>query len=48
MAAVGAQANDNLGRNVRKARELGATWVAIGLSFGMARQLAWERFSGEG
>jgi hypothetical protein len=32
---------------VRRARELGATWARIGESLGMARQSAWERFSGE-
>ena len=47
MAAVGAQAEDNLGRFVKRARDLGATWAVIGASLGMTRQSAWERFSGE-
>jgi hypothetical protein len=28
-------------------RELGSTWATIGEALGMARQSAWERFSGE-
>ena len=47
MAAVGAQAEDNLCRYVKRARDLGATWAVIGASLGMTRQSAWERFSGE-
>jgi len=47
MAAVGAQAEDNLGRFVKRARDLGATWAVIGASLGTTRQSAWERFSGE-
>jgi hypothetical protein len=47
MAAAGAQVESNLSHWVLKARELGATWAAIGLALGMARQSAWERFSGE-
>jgi hypothetical protein len=47
MAAAGAQVESNLTRFVKKARELGATWAAIGTSLGMKRQSAWERFSGE-
>jgi hypothetical protein len=47
MAAAGAQVESNLAHWVRKARELGATWAAIGTSLGMTRQSAWERFSGE-
>jgi hypothetical protein len=47
MAAAGAQAERNLCSFVRRARELGATWAAIGMSLGMTRQSAWERFSGE-
>lgn len=47
MAAAGAQVESNLTRFVKKARELGATWAAIGASLGMTRQSAWERFSGE-
>ena len=47
MAAAGAQVEKNLSRFVLRARELGATWAAIGASLGMTRQSAWERFSGE-
>ena len=47
MAAAGAQVEGNLARFVKRARELGATWAAIGSSLGMTRQSAWERFSGE-
>ena len=47
MAAAGAQAERNLTRFVKRARELGATWAAIGASLRMTRQSAWERFSGE-
>ena len=46
-AAAGAQVESNLSRSVKRARELGATWAAIGTSLGMTRQSAWERFSGE-
>jgi hypothetical protein len=47
MAAAGAQVESNLSRVVQRARELGATWAAIGTSLGIKRQSAWERFSGE-
>ena len=47
MAAAGAQVECNLSRFVNRARELGATWAAIGTSLGMTRQSAWERFSGQ-
>jgi hypothetical protein len=47
MAAAGAQVEDILARFVKRARALGATWAAIGMSLGMTRQSAWERFSGE-
>ncbi len=47
MAAAGAQVESNLARYVKRARQLGATWAAIGTSLGMTRQSAWERFSGE-
>jgi ClpX C4-type zinc finger len=46
MAAAGAQVEDNLTHRIRRARELGATWAAIGTTLGMTRQSAWERFSG--
>ena len=47
IAAAGAQVEGNLSRFVKRARELGATWAAIGTSMGMTRQSAWERFSSE-
>ena len=47
MAAAGAQVERNLSRFVKRARDLGATWAAIGTALGMTRQSAWERFSGE-
>jgi ClpX C4-type zinc finger len=47
MAAAGAQVESNLSRYVKRARDLGATWAAIGAALGMTRQSAWERFSGE-
>jgi hypothetical protein len=45
VAQAGDQADYVLTQYVRKARELGATWAAIGQALGMARQSAWERFS---
>jgi ClpX C4-type zinc finger len=47
VARAGDQADYTLTQYVRKARRLGATWAAIGQALGMARQSAWERFSGE-
>ncbi|MGP0006898.1 MAG: ClpX C4-type zinc finger protein [Acidimicrobiales bacterium] len=47
VAKAGNQAEYTLTQYVRKARQLGATWAAIGQALGMARQSAWERFSGE-
>ncbi|HEX3541052.1 MAG TPA: ClpX C4-type zinc finger protein [Acidimicrobiales bacterium] len=47
VAQAGNQAEYTLTHYVRKARQLGATWAAIGQALGMARQSAWERFSGE-
>lgn len=47
VAAAGEQAERNLALWVAKARSLGATWSQIGQALGMARQSAWERFSGE-
>lgn len=47
MAAAGAQVERNLAHFVKRARDLGATWAAIGSSLGMTRQSAWQRFSGE-
>lgn len=47
VAQAGNQAEYTLTQYVRKARQLGATWAVIGKALGMARQSAWERFSGE-
>jgi len=47
VAAAGRQAEVNLTEWVRRARALGVTWARIGETLGMARQSAWERFSGE-
>lgn len=46
VAQAGRQAGYVLTQYVRKARQLGASWAAIGEALGMARQSAWERFSG--
>ena len=47
VAAASAQVDENLTGWVRRARALGGTWAQIGTALGMARQSAWERFSGE-
>lgn len=47
VAAAEAQAAENLGCWVARARSLGATWAQVGAALGIARQSAWERFSGE-
>ena len=47
VAQAGNQAQYTLTQYVRRARHLGATWATIGQALGMARQSAWERFSGE-
>ena len=47
VAQAGNQAEYTLTQYVRKAHQLGATWATIGEALGMARQSAWERFSGE-
>ena len=47
IARLGDEVERNLTHWVRKAREMGATWAVIGQSLNMARQSAWERFSGE-
>ena len=47
VSRAGEQAEYVLTQYVRKAHDLGATWAAIGQALGMARQSAWERFSGE-
>jgi hypothetical protein len=45
--AAGTQTDRNLRLFVAKARDLGGTWTQIGQALGIARQSAWERFSGE-
>ena len=47
VAEAGAQVETYLASGVRRARELGASWARIAEVFGMTRQSAWERFSGE-
>lgn len=47
IAAAGAQVEQNLVEWVHRSRVLGATWARVGEALGMARQSAWERFSGE-
>jgi len=47
VAQAGNQAEYTLTQYVRQARQLGATWAAVGQALGMARQSAWERFSEE-
>ncbi|GAA4208979.1 ClpX C4-type zinc finger protein [Microbispora amethystogenes] len=47
IAAVGAQVEENLRVWVQRLRDRGVTWARIGAALGMARQSAWERFSGE-
>jgi len=47
VAKAGDQAEYTLTQYVRRAHQLGATWAVIGQALGMARQSAWERFSGE-
>ncbi|MFI7446628.1 ClpX C4-type zinc finger protein [Nonomuraea sp. NPDC049714] len=47
VATVSAQVDANLQVWVGRARDRGITWARIGAALGMARQSAWERFSGE-
>jgi ATP-dependent protease Clp ATPase subunit len=47
IAAAKQQVEENLAGWVRRSRELGATWTAVGDALGMTRQSAWERFAGE-
>jgi hypothetical protein len=47
IASVATQLEDNLAVWVQRARGRGISWAKIGTSLGMARQSAWERFSGE-
>lgn len=47
IAAVGAQVEASLQERVNLLRQRKVTWARIGRALGMARQSAWERFSGE-
>ena len=47
IASVAAQVEDNLRVWVQRLRDRGVSWARIGTALGMARQSAWERFSGE-
>ena len=47
IASVATQVEDNLRVWVQRLRDRGVSWARIGEALGMARQSAWERFSGE-
>ncbi|GAB3580453.1 ClpX C4-type zinc finger protein [Amycolatopsis endophytica] len=47
VARTADQVEHNLLDWVRRARALGASWARVGDALGMARQSAWERFSGD-
>jgi ATP-dependent Clp protease ATP-binding subunit ClpX len=47
IASVATQVEDNLRVWVQRLRDRGVSWARIGTALGMARQSAWERFSGE-
>ena len=47
IASVATQVEDDLRVWVQRLRDRGVSWARIGQSMGMARQSAWERFSGE-
>ncbi|GAB3921412.1 hypothetical protein GCM10011575_15980 [Microlunatus endophyticus] len=47
VASVAAQVEDGVQKRVAEARSRGISWARIGQALGMARQSAWERFSGE-
>lgn len=47
VASVATQVEDNLRVWVQRVRDRGVSWARIGEALGMARQSAWERFSGE-
>lgn len=47
VAAASAQVDQQLTSWVRQARGRGISWTRIGEALGVARQSAWERFSGE-
>jgi hypothetical protein len=46
-AAAGAQVEASLRQRIDLLRERKVSWARIGAALGMARQSAWERFSGE-
>ncbi|KAA1250648.1 hypothetical protein F0Q45_08705 [Mycobacterium simiae] len=48
MAIVARQVETDLRSWVLELRRRGVTWSAIGRALGIARQSAWERFSGDG
>ena len=47
VASVATAVEDNLRVWVQRLRDRGVSWARIGQAMGMARQSAWERFSGE-
>jgi ClpX C4-type zinc finger len=47
IASAATQVEDGLTEWVRRLRSRGVSWARIGAALGMARQSAWERFSGE-
>jgi ATP-dependent Clp protease ATP-binding subunit ClpX len=47
IATVATQVEDALNDWVRRLRGRGVSWARIGTALGIARQSAWERFSGE-
>jgi hypothetical protein len=47
IASVATQVEDNLRVWVQRVRDRGVSWSRIGRALSMARQSAWERFSGE-
>jgi hypothetical protein len=47
IAVVESQVEGSLQEWVQQLRRRGVTWERIGSALGMARQSAWERFSGE-
>ncbi|MDT4987639.1 MAG: hypothetical protein QOI74_1733 [Micromonosporaceae bacterium] len=47
IATAGAQVEASLQQWVTRLRQRGITWAKIGTALSMARQSAWERFSGE-
>lgn len=47
IASVATQVEDNLRVWVQRVRDRGVSWARVGQALSMARQSAWERFSGE-